>query len=529
MSSRLASVVLLVFAAPGAAQCPPAWLGAHDGPALNGPVRAIVEWDPDGPGPRPVLPVVGGAFSLAGQTQVRNLAAWTESGWQPVGGGTSGGQLLGQVSALAVLPSGDLVAAGLFTTAGSTGAANIARFDGTAWHALGDGLTGQSGATLGGVRALLVLPDGDLIAGGDFTASGATPLVRIARWDGAAWTALGGGMTRQSGQVYAPAVFALALDSGGDIIAGGQWSHAGGVPSQHIARWSGGQWLPMGVGFNAYVTALVALPGGEAIAGGEFNLAGATPVLRVARWTGGAWTAMGTGFDATVRGLTLDPGGAPIAAGFFIKSGSPTVNRVARWNGAAWAPLSTGTNGTALAAATLSSGEVAVGGAFSTAGSVTTNGLARWTTEQDPWIALHPEPAAAPCGGQASLVVAPAPGFTGLGYQWRRDGVPIDPSEVPSATTPTLVIAPVTPAGAGEYDCIVSGPCEEAVSHAATLTVSGPCCPADFDENGFVNGDDFDAFSAAFEAGELSADFNGDTFVTGEDFDGYAAAFGGGC
>jgi len=54
-------------------------------------------------------------------------------------------------------------------------------------------------------------------------------------------------------------------------------------------------------------------------------------------------------------------------------------------------------------------------------------------------------------------------------------------------------------------------------------------CPADFNGDSFVSGEDFDEFSAAFEAGDPSADFNGDTFVSGDDFDAFALAFAGGC
>lgn len=54
-------------------------------------------------------------------------------------------------------------------------------------------------------------------------------------------------------------------------------------------------------------------------------------------------------------------------------------------------------------------------------------------------------------------------------------------------------------------------------------------CPADFDGDGFVTGDDFDTYVLAFEAGSGSADFDGDTFVTGDDFDAFVAAFEVGC
>jgi len=54
-------------------------------------------------------------------------------------------------------------------------------------------------------------------------------------------------------------------------------------------------------------------------------------------------------------------------------------------------------------------------------------------------------------------------------------------------------------------------------------------CPADFDGNGFVNGDDYDAFATLFDIGHSGADFNGDGFVNGDDYDAFASAFDAGC
>ncbi len=56
-----------------------------------------------------------------------------------------------------------------------------------------------------------------------------------------------------------------------------------------------------------------------------------------------------------------------------------------------------------------------------------------------------------------------------------------------------------------------------------------PKCRADFDGNGFVNGDDFDGFVNAFYFGDVSADFNLDTFVNGDDFDAFVVSFEAGC
>ncbi len=60
------------------------------------------------------------------------------------------------------------------------------------------------------------------------------------------------------------------------------------------------------------------------------------------------------------------------------------------------------------------------------------------------------------------------------------------------------------------------------------LQITGACA-VDFDGDDFPTGDDFDAYVAAFEAGDISSDFDGDGFVTGDDFDRFVAAFEKGC
>lgn len=66
-------------------------------------------------------------------------------------------------------------------------------------------------------------------------------------------------------------------------------------------------------------------------------------------------------------------------------------------------------------------------------------------------------------------------------------------------------------------------------SYSNSLTLIVNYCDADFDGDGFVTGDDFDAYTAAFELGATAADFDGDGFVTGDDFDLFVLAFERGC
>jgi hypothetical protein len=51
----------------------------------------------------------------------------------------------------------------------------------------------------------------------------------IARWNGTAWSALGTGMNER--------VFAFAVLPSGDLVAGGFFTTAGSQVSAHVARW----------------------------------------------------------------------------------------------------------------------------------------------------------------------------------------------------------------------------------------------------------------------------------------------------
>ncbi|MSR64037.1 MAG: hypothetical protein EXS08_16565 [Planctomycetes bacterium] len=159
----------------------------------------------------------------------------------------------GEVSALAVYDDGGgpaLYAAGKFLTAGSASAIRIAKWDGSSWSALGSGVDGM-------VETLAVYDDGlgpALYAGGHFTIAGGTFASGIARWDGTSWSALGGGVTGGSASVYDLAVYDDG--SGPALYVGGFFSMAGPIAARYIAKWDGSSWAALGSGMNSYVYAL---------------------------------------------------------------------------------------------------------------------------------------------------------------------------------------------------------------------------------------------------------------------------------
>ncbi|MCC6429013.1 MAG: hypothetical protein IT435_19610 [Phycisphaerales bacterium] len=76
-------------------------------------------------------------------------------------------------------------------------------------------------------------------------------------------------------------------------------------------------------------------------------------------------------------------------------------------------------------------------------------------------------------------------------------------------------------------------PNETGVQHLAALMnaemKSSVVCLADFDESGFVDTEDYDAFVEAFTLGDPSCDINGTGFVDLEDFDFFVMLFEAGC
>jgi hypothetical protein len=287
------------------------------------------------------------------------------------------------VRALAVFNDGRgpaLYAGGSFQTIAGVAASRIARWDGATWSALGPGVDAD-------VLALAVFDDGDgaaLYAAGDFTTAGGVAASRIARWDGTTWSALDTGL---SDRVFALAVF---NDGGGpELYAGGQFLTAAGIPASRIARWDGSSWAPLGGavdGVNGTVHALVAFNDGSGpalYAGGLFTSAAGSLTSRVARWNGASWSRVGTGFNAAVYALAVfDAGGGPAlyAGGGFTSAGVET-NRVARWNGIAWTMLGAGTGGDVLALSAFDDGSGAklyAGGSFTTAGGGAASRIACW-------------------------------------------------------------------------------------------------------------------------------------------------------
>ena len=297
----------------------------------------------------------------------------------------------GEVRALALDHDDNLFAGGGFTWAGGVPVSMIAQWDGASWSSLGGGL---GGAENFGVAALAVDQAGNLFAGGDFTTAGGVMANHIARWDhvSATWSSMGSGMNGT--------VWALAVGPDGSLYAGGNFTIAGGVAANYIARWdiATSSWRQLGSGMGGsyypYVLTLAFGPDGSLYAGGRFSSAGGVLANNIARWdeATSSWHSLGSGLepDSFVAALAFGADGSLYAGGRFLAPEVSWRRMSRRWDvmTSSWLALSSGTNDDVYALAVGSDGSLYAGGWFTIAGGTAANQIARWDLGTDLWVPL---------------------------------------------------------------------------------------------------------------------------------------------
>ncbi|MBL9134830.1 MAG: Ig-like domain-containing protein, partial [Verrucomicrobiales bacterium] len=384
-------------------------------------IYAMVVFD-DGRGP--ALIVAGNQAFAGGATindavRINNIARWDGRQWTGFAEGIlnpSGGSLV-RVYALAILDEGTgarLVAGGEFQMVDSGGqqvdAVNIARWDGTRWTRMGDGLR-MATANPSGVRTLAVFDDGTgpaLFAGGQFDRAGDAAVVNFARWKNGGWTAPAGGELR--GSTHLSTLVPWQDEQGPVLMVGGSFEGFAGVSRPfngpiNLARWSVRGWERLGgatndaTGLSGSIETMVPTGSGTSrvlLLGGEslhaFDEQGELHDRPLLGWDG-TWWQPG---DATVDGEILalaefDDGHGPAiyVGGDFATGDGVRLNGIARLEGGRLRPLgvglrrpNTGVKQQAWSLQAFNDGSgpaLYVVGDFHGAGGVATTNLARWS------------------------------------------------------------------------------------------------------------------------------------------------------
>jgi hypothetical protein len=289
--------------------------------------------------------------------EIRTVAHWTGSGWQPLGPA----DVHRSAVALELTPRGEVLAGGLLFDAQGNSSNYVARWDGRAWQDLGPGLKGR-------VETLTVTPSGEVRAT-TVTQNGGFDTRRniVEQWNGTAWQVMDWqayqaatpslSSSKYWGAATAPGwpsgslpagfaatttyvgggVTALAAARNGDVLLAGNFFDADAIGSTsyqaqtRIYRWNGQYRRCLGPGFAGRVTALVVAPNGDVLAAGSFAIAsGADSIRNIARWNGHRWQPLGPGLPAVPRAMAVAPNGEVLAGGSF---------GIRRWNGQRWQPL----------------------------------------------------------------------------------------------------------------------------------------------------------------------------------------------
>jgi hypothetical protein len=244
---------------------------------------------------------------------------------------------------------GNLYFGGDFSTIGGTPAHRVAKFNPSTgeWSALRDidfYIEGeQYGPVSGGVYAIEVINNYVYIGGGIFN-SDSTELRYIRRFNLTSnkWENVPGGVNAD--------VNAFEKDASGNLYVGGEFTQAGNITANYIAKWDGTNWSALGSGTDDYVLA-IECSGTNVYAGGSFKNVGENIRSQgIAKWTGTNWEAMDKGVDESdgstysVEEIAVDSDGLVYIGGYFniTYSDLDTLNHVGVFMENKWRQLGSG-------------------------------------------------------------------------------------------------------------------------------------------------------------------------------------------
>jgi len=354
------------------------------------------------------------------------------------------------VNAMIVFNS-ELYIAGCFTSVNGVAATYIAKFNGSSWTPVGNGLwhTGNTSTIYSGVKCLAI-HNGELYAGGSFNLSGSTTLSNIAKWNGTAWVGVGSGFTSSvfslcsfNNELYAGGFLSFgnngiakwngsswtnvgtgmqssSSSSGGGLVRdmkvygnllyiGGQFYSGNGVASPNLITYNGTNFVSIGSGISSsYGITKMGYYQTDLVIAGEINSVNGTSVKNIARYNGTSWSAFGTGVGVTGGANQVQPvqeyNGSLIVAGFF---NTPT-NSIAQWDGTNWISMGTGIIGYVASLASYNNVLYAAG-KFTNAGGVKIKNIARCSEQgagvddlsADKNISIFPNPS----NGDATILL----------------------------------------------------------------------------------------------------------------------------
>ncbi len=243
------------------------------------------------------------------------------------------------VESIAVKPDGKVVIGGTFTSYGFTERQRVAQLN--ANGSLDTGFDPNAAVTPGNVLAVATDSDGKVLVGGEVTDLSGPPQQTLARLNanGSQDTTFNAGNT---GFGIGGRIHAIVVQPDGRILVGGYLGSYNGISRNGLYRLNADGSLDssfVGSGTQAIgapVFAISLLPDGKIVVGGEFNTFNGTPRARLARLhpDGSLDTTFDpqTGPDQAVFAVPVQPDGKIVIAGQFSNYNGVSISRIARVN-----------------------------------------------------------------------------------------------------------------------------------------------------------------------------------------------------
>lgn len=281
-----------------------------------------------------------GQFLDAGSNQY--VAKWNGTTWAELGTGSSALSANGDIYSICSDPSGNIYAGGHFTDAG--GMAYVAKWNGSAWTELG-GSSGFGATLVQSISSLASDAQGNIYAAGEIAfLSGSNIYYQVMKWDGTAWTTVGGASNALNAN---NAITAMTVDASGNVYATGNFTN-GTISTGHpyLAKFNGTSWSEVGAGSGALNIPFgdygntIAVSGSNVYVAGTFRDAGGK--YYVAKYDGSTWSELGgtasfgaSVLDNPVKSVVVDGSGNVYAAGELIDANT-AHSVVEKWNGSTW-------------------------------------------------------------------------------------------------------------------------------------------------------------------------------------------------
>jgi uncharacterized delta-60 repeat protein len=379
--------------------------------------------------------VIGGNFTTYnGTASIRiariNSDGSLDSGFDPGLGAD------GIIYAIAIQSDGKILIGGSFTTYNGTTRNRIARINSDG--SLDTGFDPGTGADAP-IYAIAIQSDGKILIGGNFTSYNGTTRTRIARInsDGSLDTGFDSG-----GAGVNSSINAIAIQSDGKILIVGGFTSYQGTTRNRIARInSDGSYdtgFDSGTASNGNISVIAIQSDGKILIGGGLTAYNGTARNRIARINSDG--SLDTGFDpgtgatATIGTMAIQSDGKILIGGSFTAYNGTTRNRIARIN--TDGSLDTGFDPGTGAPATISTmaiqsdGKVVIGGTFTSYNGITRTRIARILNCTAPTVSANSSSSSICIGASATLS-----GTGASTYAWQPGNLTGSPSVSPSSTT----------------------------------------------------------------------------------------------